>query len=302
MTALAIKEQTSELPDQSLKLNDGPGVQRLFTGCETEVLSFLARRPAHSAYLSGLVHANGLENPLNRGDFYAYRDGKNKINGVVLIGHAVTFEATSNKAARALGRVSSKHDGSVLVRGESKRIRAFWAPYGDLGRVARKTCGEHLLELRVPFAADDPGCLLRPATADELGQVIAMNLELLATERGKDQSPPDRPGLQQRLLQRINAEQVWVWVLEGKMIFKAEIITRTRDVIYLEGVFVDQNARRKGNGIRSMRQLSRSLLQDTKSICLFVNESNVAAVGLYEKAGYHTLGHYETIYLNSNPT
>ncbi|PYS70782.1 MAG: hypothetical protein DMF69_12445 [Acidobacteria bacterium] len=300
MTALAIKEQTSELPDQS-SLHDEPGVQRLFTGCETEVLNFLGRRPAHSAYLSGLIHANGLESPLNRGDFYAYRDGKNRIKGVALIGHAVTFEVTSNRAARALGLVSSKHFNSILVRGESKRLRAFWAPYGDLRRVANKKCREHLLELKVPFATEDLDCCLRPATADELDQVVAMNLDLIAAERGTDQLPLDRAGFEDRLLQRIKSEQVWVWVSEGKVIFKAEIITRTPEVIYLEGVFVDQDARGKGNGIRSMRQLGRSLLKDTKSICLFVNESNVAALGLYAKAGYQTLGQYETIYLKSNP-
>jgi len=299
VTALAIKEQTSELPDQSSILNDEPGVQRLSTGCETEVLDFLGRRPAHTAYLSGLIHTNGLENPLNRGQFYAYRDGRNKIKGVALIGHAVTFETTSNKAAQALGRVSSKYDGSVLVRGESNRLGAFWAPYRHLGRSVSKTCHEQLLELKIPFASDDPDCRLRPATADELDQVVAMNLELLATERGQDRPTADRVGLQERLLQRIKAEQVWVWVSEGKVIFKAEIITRTPDVIYLEGVFVNQNARGKGNGIRSMRQLGRCLLKDTRSICLFVNESNVAALGLYGKAGYQSLGHYETIYLHS---
>jgi len=302
VTALAIKEQTSELPDQSSALNDEPGVQRLFRGSETEVLNFLRRRPAHTAYLSGLVHANGLESPLNRGDFYSYRDSQSKIKGVALIGHAVTFETTSIRAARALGRVASKHHGSILLRGESKQIGAFWAPYEDLGRAASKTCREHLLELKVPFASDDPDCCLRPAKTDELDQVVAMNLELLAIERGTDQPPPDRVGLQERLLQRIKGEHVWVWVSDGKVIFKAEIITRTPDVIYLEGVFVNQHARGKGNGIRSMRQLGRSLLKDAKSICLFVNESNVAALGLYGKAGYHALGHYETIYLKSNPT
>lgn len=247
--------------------------------------------------MAGLIHTNGLESPANRGDFYAYYDGEKSLEGIVLIGHAVTFEANSMAAIEALAFRASQHLETVLIRGECDRIESFWHSYVGVGRAASKTCHEQLLELSVPSQSNDSECELRRATPAELDQAVSMNVELALAERGNDPLKLDPEGFRQRLLRRIQGGLVWVWVLEGKVIFKAEIITRTPDVVYLEGVYVHKDERGKGHGVRSMRQLSHILLRSAQSLCLFVNERNHAAQALHRKAGYQTVGYYETIYL-----
>jgi hypothetical protein len=39
-----------------------------------EVLAFLAERPLHTVNMAGLIRANGLVSPHNRGTFHACRD------------------------------------------------------------------------------------------------------------------------------------------------------------------------------------------------------------------------------------
>src|SRR6185436_14473711 len=51
-----------------------------------DVLSFLDESP--HVILSGLIHDNGLENKLNRGDYFGYRGAAGPLEGVALIGHA----------------------------------------------------------------------------------------------------------------------------------------------------------------------------------------------------------------------
>lgn len=274
-----------------------PRVERLTTGCEAIALDFLSRRPAHTAYAAGLIHANGLESPANRGDFYAYYGREKAVEGVALIGHAVTFEASSVAAIEALARRASQRRDTVLIRGERDKIKNFWRPYAEDARVASNTCHEKLLELKAPSHSSDSDYDLRPATPDELEQAVSMNVELALSERGNDPLKLDPEGFRQRLLRRIQRGQVWVWVLQGKVIFKAEIITRTSEVVYLEGIYVHRDERGQGHGLRSMRQLGQILLRNARSLCLFVNERNHAAQALYRKAGYQTVGHYETIYL-----
>jgi ribosomal protein S18 acetylase RimI-like enzyme len=46
-----------------------------------------------------------------------------------------------------------------------------------------------------------------------------------------------------------------------------------------------------------MSELMRRLLENTKSICLLVNESNEWAQGFYRKCGFHFRATYETIFL-----
>jgi ribosomal protein S18 acetylase RimI-like enzyme len=46
-----------------------------------------------------------------------------------------------------------------------------------------------------------------------------------------------------------------------------------------------------------MSALMRRLLEDTKSICLLVNETNKRAQSFYRKCGFHFRATYETIFL-----
>ena len=297
MSALQPTRVAESARPSSLLPGSGPGVKRLTTGHEATVLDFLSRRPLHTAYMAGLIHANGLENPANRGEFYAYRNLDNSIEGVALIGHAVTFEASSEAAIEALARRASLHSGTVLLRGERDKIESFWRHYSTSGRTKSTTSHEILLELNVASPSCETDYDLRTATPAELEQVVAMNVELTLDERGVNPLEFDPQGFRQRLLRRISRGQIWVWTRREKVIFKADVITRTPDVVYLEGIYVHRDERGKGHGVGSMRRLGDILLKSAQSLCLFVNERNWAAQALYRKAGYRTVGHYDTIYL-----
>ena len=68
-------------------------------------------------------------------------------------------------------------------------------------------------------------------------------------------------------------------------------------VVYLEGVYVSPEHRGNGYGARCMTQLTNHLLERTKSVCLLVNRTNVAAQACYRKAGYEFREYYDTLYL-----
>jgi predicted GNAT family acetyltransferase len=86
-------------------------------------------------------------------------------------------------------------------------------------------------------------------------------------------------------------------VRDDKLIFKAEIVADTPDVIYLEGVDVDPDERGKGHGSRCMAQLCRELLGRTRSIALLVNEKSPRAAAFYTRAGFKLIEYYDTIFL-----
>ena len=90
---------------------------------------------------------------------------------------------------------------------------------------------------------------------------------------------------------------MWVWVEGGRLIFKADILGDTPEVIYLEGVWVNPAERGKGYGLKCMSQLGRTLLARTGSVCVLVNELNPHAQAFYRKACYKLRSHYDTIFL-----
>jgi predicted GNAT family acetyltransferase len=88
----------------------------------------------------------------------------------------------------------------------------------------------------------------------------------------------DPEGFRQRCLRRIEQGRVWVWTEEGRLIFKADIVSETPEVKYVEGIWVTPDQRGRGYGLRCLSQLSRELLAGSSAVTLLVNEKTQQAV------------------------
>ncbi|HEY3582151.1 MAG TPA: GNAT family N-acetyltransferase [Pyrinomonadaceae bacterium] len=272
-------------------------VDRLRDGDEAEVLEFLAQRPIHTVAMMSLIHDNGLESPLNRGMFYACRDVNGRLEGVALVGHATLMETVSDRALAVLAQVAQQCANTHMIMGEKERVADFWGHYAAAGRRQRLAAREWLFELSWPVEARESVAGLRPATLAELDLVMPVQAELAFAESGVNPLQVDPEGFRKRCLRRIEQGRTWVVIEDGKLIFKADVISRTQQVNYLEGIWVREDRRAKNNGLQFMSALIRLLLEDTKSICLLVNETNKPAMNFYRKCGFHFRATYETIFL-----
>lgn len=272
-------------------------VQRLTNNDETEVLKFLAQRPIHTVAMMSLIHDNGISSPFNRGAFYGCRDLTGQLEGVALVGHATLMETISDRALAALAQVARECPSTHLIMGEKERVADFWSHYSETGRRQRLACREWLFELTWPVEARASVVGLRPATTSELELVMPIQAQLAFNESDIDPMLVDPQGFRERCLRRIEQGRTWVVVEDGELIFKADVISKTAEVIYIEGVWLRDDCRQQSLGIRFMSELMRRLLKDTKSICLLVNETNKQAHGFYRKCGFHFRATYETIFL-----
>jgi hypothetical protein len=91
--------------------------------------------------------------------------------------------------------------------------------------------------------------------------------------------------------------RTWVWTEGHRLIFKADVVADTPYVNYIEGVWVNPGDRGQGHGLRCISQLNRTLLRQTRSVCLFVSERRPDAQHFYKRAGFKPIGYYETAYL-----
>jgi predicted GNAT family acetyltransferase len=271
--------------------------QLLTKGYEAEVLAFLAERPLHTVGMAGLILENGLISPLNRGDFYACRDAAGDLEGVALIGHATLIEAHSDEALEAFAQLARNNSRAHLIRGEQEMIERFLDYYTPTGYLPRLVSREVLFEQKQSVMRNEPVGHLRPATLNDLEQVMAVNAAMIYEECGINPLQSDLAGFSQRTARRIEQGRIWVWMEDGRLIFKTDIMSDTPEVIYLEGVYVNPEERGKGYGLRCFSQLCHQLLHLTKSICLLVNEQNKAAIKFYARAGYEPRGCYDTVYL-----
>jgi ribosomal protein S18 acetylase RimI-like enzyme len=263
---------------------------------EAEVVEFLSARPLHTVFMMGLIRDNGLLNPRNRGSFYGARSHVGNLEAVALIGHATMVEAHTESSLIGFARVARNCQNAHLIRGEQQSIKTFWTHYAGAGSEPRSVSREQLFELSGPLANVED-VALRPATMSDLEKVLAVNSSMAFEEGGTSPLKRDPSGFRNRTGRRIEQKRVWVLVDENRLIFKADVVSDTPAVTYLEGIYVHPEERRKGHALRCLTKLSAMLLADTKSICLTVNDSNKSAVALYEKIGFKFHSNYETIYL-----
>jgi ribosomal protein S18 acetylase RimI-like enzyme len=291
-TSTAPKVNERELPaSQSLP------VERLSNSDAAEVLQFLSQRPIHTITMMGLINDNGIVSPFNRGTFYGYRDLNGQLEGVALVGHATLMETVSDRALAALAQVARECPNTHMIMGEKDRVADFWSHYSEAGRRQRLACREWLFELSWPIEARERVDGLRPATAAELELVMPVQAELAYAESGVNPLEVDPQGFRKRCLRRIEQGRTWVVVENGLLVFKADVISKTPEVNYLEGIWLREDRRNKNLGTRFMSELMRRLLENTKSVCLLVNERNEWAQGFYRKCGFHFRATYETIFL-----
>lgn len=271
---------------------------RLAGAHEAEALAFLAKRPIHTAIMSGLIRDNGVVSPLNRGTFYAYRNRRGGLEGVALVGHVTLIEAVSLAALEAFADVARAASDVHVILAEREKIEFFWKYYGPGGQDQRLLCRELLFEQRGPLQALEPVRGLRQATLDELEAVMVVQAQMAFDEGGVNPMEIDPLGFRLRCARRIEQGRVWVWVEDGRLIFKADILADTPEVNYLEGVWMNPQERGKGYGVRCMSQLGRQLLTRTKALTVLVNEDARQAQAFYRKAGYRLRSCYDTIYLH----
>lgn len=271
--------------------------EKLANADNDEVLSFLGTETLHTAYLSGLIRDNGIVNPTNRGSFYGYRNERQELEGIALIGHAILIEAKTHRSLRAFAEAAKGCTTSHMILCEENRIDEFWRHYAPGGQEMRRASRQLLFELRWPTEVSRAKSILRPATIDDLDLLIPVHAEMARTESGVDPLETDPIGFAQRYSKRIMNGQTWVSMSEGKLAFKAEVVNETPEMTHIEGVWVSPELRRQRFGLGCMSQLAKMLLWRTKCLCLLVNDENEAAACFARQAGYHLRGVYDTIFL-----
>ena len=270
--------------------------QRLTAKDEPEVRRFLAERPLQSFGLLGLIATNNLVSPHNRGDFYAYRGARNRIEGVALIGHNTVLDARSDEAIQVFAGLAKEVVNPFLILGQEQQIDRFIECYADV--LNKCTLADRYWLFRNSGQPDNRNPLpgVRRATLADLDLVARAHAQCGLEETGIDGLALNPKAFRSRCARRIRRGQTWVWVEGGRLMLKLEVITATPEVAYLESLWVAPEERGKGYGSRFVNQVGDHLLKHSASVCLLAQEENHAAHMLYWKAGYEVVDSYRALF------
>lgn len=277
-----------------------PDLTRVFQLTEdvrAEALSFLSVRPVHTVVMTSFIQDNGFDQKLNRGTFYGYRGTNGAIEGIALIGHSTLIEARTDNAMRAFAFTALTSETPIhLVMSAGNDVDSFWRTFRPTAE-PRLRCEELLFEASFPFSVPTCEWNVRNADTSQLLQVAEAQAEVAFIECGVDPMVRDREGFLKRVARRMEQGRVFSVFEDGVLIFKADIIAETDDVIYLEGVYVNPEYRGKGVGPNCLAALTVKLLGRVSNICMLSNVDFKPAHRSFEKAGYQATDKCITLFV-----
>jgi len=161
----------------------------------------------------------------------------------------------------------------------------------------RLTCTEALFDVSFPFPVRKTDREVKNADMSHLIEVAEAQAEVAFIECGVDPMAKDREGFLKRVGRRIEKNRVFVVTDGDEVVFKADIIAETENVIYLEGVWVNEKYRGQGIGSECLAALTLELLNRAEHICMLSNVDFKRAHSSFEKAGYRRSDQCVTLFV-----
>jgi predicted GNAT family acetyltransferase len=127
---------------------------------------------------------------------------------------------------------------------------------------------------------------LVPARPDHQSIVYDSGAELRAEELEEDPRQVDAIAYARRVEEECRDGYTLLWLDAHGLRFRASVSARTPDAAQISGVFVPRERRGRGYAKRGMAELCVRLLEDSRAVCLFVNDFNAPALAVYSKLGF----------------
>ena len=250
-----------------------------------QVLEFCARAPIERVFLEDLAR-RGL------GRFVALERPDGWLGALCLLGANLVPSGSGCGAFAGHAAFS----GSRMIIGEEEAVDDLWREAEPLLPAPRADRPHQpVYVISEPPAPGGSG--LRPATLADLDRLVPVCAAAHAEELGIDPLRQDAESFRWRTRLQITEGRSWLWAEDGVVLFKAEASAWTPWAVQVQQVWVDPEARGRGNGARGMRDLCRLLLERVPSVTLFVRSENAAAIALYESVGMKLAAHFRSILL-----
>jgi ribosomal protein S18 acetylase RimI-like enzyme len=266
------------------------------------VRAFLHQDPVRNAFCLGWVEEFDVW-PMDaslRFQFWGCWRRTGLAGVALLAGHRIVCLSQADaEAAHVLGQ-QHRRLGLQLrtVLGPRAATEAFWQGYAPLGTPAADLRPQRLLDLPARELRYFPAPQLQLAMESDGEELLALALAMHAEEVGTPVAEHEVAAFRSNLLTRIEAGRTWVLrePLDGRIVFKASLSSRTAEVSQVEGVYVLPAWRGRGVARRALSEMCRQVLTESARVTLFTDESNAPALRLYQRLGFRDAGAWATVW------
>lgn len=257
----------------------------------------LAAHPIASAQVTERIGHYGL-GWRSDGRLFGYGGSARHLDALLWCGGQVTPIGADQSAVAAFAdligswpRVCASLVGEAdSVLGLWERLKPSWGP----DRTVRPEQPLMLLDTP-PSLAGDP--LVRPVRPDEVDILFPASVAMYTEEVGVSPLGDDGGrGYRARVRELVANGRAYARVIDGKVVFKAELAVVTRHTVQLQGVWVHPEWRDRGIARAGLATVVREVLRaHAPTVSLYVNAFNQPARRVYQRLGFRRVGTFATV-------
>ncbi|GHJ09591.1 N-acetyltransferase GCN5 [Micromonospora humidisoli] len=253
--------------------------------------------PFAGAQVAERVAARGLAWWRAEGRILGYGTRRNLESICWLGGNLTPILATDSAVAAFAEQLSGEERLCSSIVGRADAVLGLWDRLADQWGPARDVRpNQPLLAVdTLPAIPVDPE--VRRVRPDEVHLLFPAAVAMYAEEVGV--SPLAEDGgraYRRRVEDLVRAGRAYARMVDGEVVFKAELAVVTRRTAQVQGVWVAPTWRGRGIASAAMAAVVRdALLRVAPTVSLYVNDFNRPARRVYERCGFHRVGTLATI-------
>ena len=269
-----------------------------------ELLAFLDEDPVQRVFWIALALRDALARPRDEA-WAARRDGA-IVAAVHLSGGSGAIlplgddtDALERLAGQAWGRRTLLPRRAQIIgpRGAAWSFARAFVQGGAHPRIAREQT--YFAVERGALAPVERLPSLRAARPDDFALVYESGAALRAEELEEDPRAVDAQAYARRVEEECRDGHTFLWIEGSELRFRASISAATADAVQISGVYTPPAQRRRGYARRGLAELCARWFERSRTACLFVNDFNSPALGLYRELGFRAVGAWGSYFFDS---
>lgn len=253
--------------------------------------------PFAGAQVAERISARGLAWWRAEGRILGYGTRRNLESICWLGGNLTPILATDSAVAAFAEQLSGEERLCSSIVGRADAVLGLWERLADHWGPARDVRPNQplLATDALPAIPADPE--VRRVRPSEVHRLFPAAVAMYAEEVGVSPLADDGGrAYRRRVEDLVRAGRAYARLVDGEVVFKAELAVVTRRTAQIQGVWVAPQWRGRGIASAAMAAVVRdALLRVAPTVSLYVNDFNRPARRVYERCGFHPVGTLATI-------
>jgi GNAT superfamily N-acetyltransferase len=267
-------------------------VRRLSIRDSDAVLDLLDGDPVGNAFLRSELRLGALAG----GGWWGV-ERRGLISAALLAGPLVIPCVPDEEDATLLAGVLDRHSPPRMMVGRREQVHALHRARRMPPTPREVRDPQPLMALHRGRLTVEGDAAVRRAELSDLDVLVVAAAAMHREEMGIDPLAIDPAGWRARMAVLIDRGWSWVWMEEGEVLFKAELSAWTAEVVQVQGVYTAPSARSRGVATTGLAAVCEALHAEAPTCSLYVNHFNTAALRVYTRLGFETVGEFATLIL-----